>query len=166
MAIGFKGEFSCWSKFVKAKYALDFRSVGGVGLASFASPTWKHICKLCPVVAICTHWLIGQGDCNFWNEDWSGLGPLNAWKLLPLFPSHQLAKVSDVIGPSGWSSLSQVTHLLPQAVLDHISDVGICTSAFADKCIWLGSTSGELTASLAWRSIRPCGDRKPWWKWV
>ncbi|XP_058068768.1 uncharacterized protein LOC131218105 [Magnolia sinica] len=155
---------SSWASFVQAKYVTDHVSIDGVCSSNHASPIWKRVCSMLPLVAPKSRWLIGKEELNFWREAWSGLRPLVAWCQQP---SSLEVQVCDLIGTQGWINPSRALSLLPVDMVDHVAREGIYTFPKSeDTRIWTPSASGRFKVGSAWELLRTPGVIYRWYRWV
>ncbi|OVA14271.1 Ribonuclease H domain [Macleaya cordata] len=67
---------SIWATFISGKYTIDNFSMPMYVTPRTASKFWKECAKLIPVLVKNSAWKVGNGDMNFWLENWGNVGIL------------------------------------------------------------------------------------------
>ncbi|XP_058111960.1 uncharacterized protein LOC131255284 [Magnolia sinica] len=128
----FRQIVSQWAALMRAKYPQDFLPAGRAGALVIASPLWKFVRELFPLLEDNIQWQIGSGDKSLWAENWTRLGSLN------LLAEAQIPKaiggllVKALLGKDRPLPPSSTFNFLQQIVLDFIFQGGFATSDDVD----------------------------------
>ncbi|OVA19753.1 Reverse transcriptase zinc-binding domain [Macleaya cordata] len=151
---------SIWAAFICGKYNIDNTSLPGYVIPRTASKFWREVAKLIPVLVENSAWHVGNGDMNFWFENWSNEGILA--EVLPEgdYPhsiSLREAVEADFIIPG-----------LPAYLIPHVRNLYECRlSAYADKRLWARTPDGNFTVRSVFLQMRnvanPCPFARFYW---
>ncbi|XP_058103550.1 uncharacterized protein LOC131247128 [Magnolia sinica] len=112
------------------------------------SPPWAQLRKLRHLLQVNCHLLLGNGESNFWDADWTGLGPLRGL-LQNNHPPYPLnLKINQVMGPDGLLQNKSFPASLPASVRLHITSEGMSLRQGEDRIIW-------TRARWAWYPLLP-----------
>ncbi|XP_058099745.1 uncharacterized protein LOC131244104 [Magnolia sinica] len=157
---------SLWKDFMRSKYHSIPSALNHSMPSAVISPLSKQILQLLPLLDRQARWLIGQGYCSFWLNNWTSLGPLIH------LASHQVpqilldTKVNQVLGTAGLLPPSSVYEFLPQSIVDFFFQVGFFILDSQDTHIWPLTPSGVFFVSSAWSLCKLSHPRKEWSRWV
>ena len=93
-------------------------------------------------------WLIQDGSCNFWFDNWLGSGALFLHG-----PISANLSFHNFITQGHWNvqSLSQT---LPQNIIPAILDKPVPTEHQSDEVVWIAATSGQFSLASAFHEVR------------
>ncbi|XP_060195291.1 uncharacterized protein LOC132624543 [Lycium barbarum] len=98
-------------------------------------------------------WKINDGQCYFWWDNWTEMGPLA--QLCPNFitRSTNKKKVKDFISNNIWD-VQRLYNTLPSPVALHISSIKLGQCNKSDYAIWKATEDGHFSNGSAWHTIR------------
>ncbi|OVA18537.1 Reverse transcriptase zinc-binding domain [Macleaya cordata] len=138
---------SIWEAFLCGKYIVDNISLPGYATPRSASKFWKEGAKLIPELIKNSAWKVGNGDMNFWLENWSNEGTLNE---VHHADSHSLGislreeVEADFIIPG-----------LLEALIPHVRNLYESRlSADTDSRLWSLTRNGIFSVNSAFQQIR------------
>ncbi|KAG7979916.1 hypothetical protein I3843_05G155000 [Carya illinoinensis] len=111
---------------------------------------WKGVAELMPRVIKNSKWLVGNGNVNFWMDNWVGCGPLHDFCPVIGNIGLKVAEVFDNRGPK----------------LEVISDLVPDEPNNSDVLIWKHTVEGKFTTKSAWELSREKGQIYEWKKWA
>ncbi|XP_058099676.1 uncharacterized protein LOC131244025 [Magnolia sinica] len=155
--IRFGREINVWKYFMAAKYHLDLSPTLSDQPTRLSSPLWKWILDLIPFVDSRVLWQIGDGKCNFWQTNWTGLGLLSLLIQPEVLVELQDLEVCNVLGPVGPFPPSSAWLLLPQGVIDQIFHASFCIGGDSDTPIWPFTLDGDFSIRSAWALMQSRG---------
>ena len=138
---------SLWASVLHAKYCRHQHPCQ-VELSSSASPTWKRLLNVSWEVELSMLWLVNEGSCSFWYNNWLGNGALF------LKVSVNLALLfRDFIVDGKWDSnlLSQV---FPTEITASILQHPIPDGRSPEEVVWMPTTSGDFSLPSAFQEVR------------
>ncbi|XP_027072036.2 uncharacterized protein [Coffea arabica] len=147
----FHQQDSLWVRFLSSLYLR-----GGHPNQVVVGPPRSAICqRLFQVreqMELQIRWDVSLGDCYFWWDNWSCLGPLG-WRF-PDLSSDQ--KVSDfcVQGSWDWVCLSS---FLPTEILEVMGETFMCFGDLPDQPCWQLASSGSFSTASAYQLVRRAG---------
>ena len=94
-------------------------------------------------VDLCMVWLLNDGTCEFWYDNWLGSGPL----FLRAFVVPGLS-FSDVLVNGTWDSY-QLSQILPPTIVDEVMHSPALSGRGSDQVIWRSTQSGLFTLASA-----------------
>lgn len=134
----FKEMRVCGAKFLKKKYLLghlilDDNYDKHIGCSS----TWNSVIYGAKLLRSGMCWRVGNGNLiKFWNDNWTGLGPLSTFALNPDAIVND-ALVNDFWSDNDWNFQLLLTCDLPSHIVDQISKTPVsCSGDVRDKQIW------------------------------
>ncbi|OVA07782.1 Reverse transcriptase zinc-binding domain [Macleaya cordata] len=138
---------SIWAVFICGKYKIDTVSLPSYVTPRTASKFWKECAKYIPVLVRNSAWKVGNGDMNFWLENWGNEGILAEGLPaddLSLSVSLREAVAANFIIPGLVdSSISHVRNLYDSRL-----------SADVDLRLWALTPDGTFTVKSAFHLIR------------
>ncbi|XP_058077435.1 uncharacterized protein LOC131225851 [Magnolia sinica] len=162
----FHKDSSLWASFLATKYNFSHEPMRADLIQRRASPFLKQILSKFALIDDKVQWNVGVGDCNFWQANWTSLGPLQNFLLSDVVATVQPLKVNQVLGPSGPLPPSIALSMLLNEVTDFIFHHGFCISAEPDYPLWPFTSSGSFSVKTAWNVSRLSGPSKEWAKWA
>ncbi|XP_058080685.1 uncharacterized protein LOC131228852 [Magnolia sinica] len=157
---------SPWAKLMRCKHGRDIHASDQAPPSLNPSPMWKKVRSLFPTLSESIQWTVGDGDLNFWTENWMGRGPLQRHLPCPI-PSDLLElKVQEVMGRAGPFPPSRVFALRPQHLSDEIINGGFSTSYDPPECFWPHEKSGRFSMRSAWQLLRSPSPAPVWASWI
>ncbi|XP_042958094.1 uncharacterized protein LOC122293629 [Carya illinoinensis] len=156
-----KGD-SLWAEFFKKKYIGQDHVYKAIQVQK-GTRFWKGVAELMPRVIKNSKWLVGNGNVNFWMDNWVGCGPLHDF--CPVIGNIGL-KVTEVFDNRG-PKLEVIGDLVPDEVMQLIKEAGIKLKPNnLDVLIWKHTVEGKFTMKSAWELSREKGQIYEWKKWL
>nr|XP_027064415.1 uncharacterized protein LOC113690621 [Coffea arabica] len=106
-------ESSLWATFIRAKYCKGIHPCQVVS-SQAASPTWRRMVNVSHQAKLCMVWLLNDGTCDFWNDNWLGSGPL--FLRASVVPGLSF---SDVMVNGTWDNC-RLSQILPPTIVDEV----------------------------------------------
>ncbi|KAG2411275.1 hypothetical protein I3760_Q015100 [Carya illinoinensis] len=156
-----KGD-SLWAEFFKKKYIGQDHVYKAIQVQK-GTRFWKGVAELMPRVIKNLKWLVGNGNVNFWMDNWVGCGPLHDFCPVIGNIGLKVAEVFDNWGPK----LEVIGDLVPDEVIELIKEAGIKLKPNnSDVLIWKHTVEGKFTTKSAWELSRENGQIYEWKKWT
>ena len=132
--------------FIQQKYSRGVHPCQ-VELNPFSSATWRRILNVSRQVELSMLWLIQDGSCNFWFDNWLGSGALFLHG-----PISANLSFHNFITQGHWNvqSLSQT---LPQNIIPAILDKPVPIEHQSDEVVWIAATSGQFSLASAFHEV-------------
>ena len=92
-------------------------------------------------------WLIQDGSCHFWYDNWLGNEALFLRAPVVLHLSFQ-----DFITQGHWN-VQLLPQVLPQEVIPTILGKLVSTKQLVDEVVWMPTTSGKFSLALAFQEV-------------
>ncbi|KAG6538374.1 hypothetical protein ZIOFF_003490 [Zingiber officinale] len=135
-----------------------------VPLQRNASPCWRRLVKLRNYGENNIGWIIGNGEINFWYDNWLDSGPL--YLFCPIVGNPD-SRVLDFICNLSWN-VNELQSCVPEQIVDEIKEVALpggisgeaenveeaVQNGVRDCIVWKPSLDGKFTMKTAWKSIR------------
>ncbi|XP_059289597.1 uncharacterized protein LOC132043134 [Lycium ferocissimum] len=138
-----------WSQFIKAKYSPRANMVSNV-ISPNNSNIWRSLLKIRPQAKHHIQWEINKGNTLFWWDNWITQGPLAPRVWLERKPGS--ITVQNFINNNQWNTAS-LSRILPNEMIQEVTNTRIGDNEIADTCIWTPSTNGNFSCSSAWELI-------------
>ncbi|XP_060198172.1 uncharacterized protein LOC132627088 [Lycium barbarum] len=148
----FRVSKSIWADFLVAKYCPRMYPIGKKW-CSHNSQAWKHLLWARNKCENLITWKINNGNCNFWWDNWTELGPLA--KLCPNHMNRKNSKkrVRDFMIDNRWDP-QKLYNTLPSQIALHILSIEVGQNNKEDYAIWNATKDGHFTNGSAWNLIR------------
>lgn len=146
----FRRQKSLWAKFTKAKYCVIAHPVSKVWVFG-NSHIWKNLTQARSKSEHNISWIIHQGGCNFWWDNWTSFGAIAYF--CPDQVHSVRTKVKDFINNHNWK-VQKLHNVLPAWLVHHISTIKIGSNTRSDIPFWNTTSDGLFTNKSAWESIR------------
>ncbi|XP_059292008.1 uncharacterized protein LOC132045445 [Lycium ferocissimum] len=155
----FRSMNSLWADFLKAKYCIRKHHIAKKWVPG-DSQAWKHLLWARDKSEKCINWKINSGDCNFWWDDWTGMGPLA--QICPDFMigNGQRIKVRDFMNNNRWN-VQKLYNTIPDHIALFIRSVGIGDVNDRDYAVWKATDNGQYSNKFAWTIIRSLRQKAP-----
>ncbi|OVA15314.1 Ribonuclease H domain [Macleaya cordata] len=138
---------SIWASFICGKYNINRVSLPVYVPPPNASKFWKECASLIPLIVKNSVWKVGQGDMNFWLENWSNEGILaEAYTGTEVPSTISLKEVVDadfIISGINDPPISLLRRLFESRLM-----------ADSDMRLWAPTTNGSFTVKSAFDQIR------------
>ncbi|KAG6527455.1 hypothetical protein ZIOFF_009557 [Zingiber officinale] len=132
-----------------------------VSLKKNASPYWCRFVKLRNYGENNIGWIIGNGEINFWYDNWLDSGPL--YLLCPILGNPD-SRIVEFICNSGWN-VDKLQSCVPEQIVDEIKEVALpggisgevenvdeaVQNGVRDCIVWKPSLDGKFTMKSAWK---------------
>nr|XP_027103110.1 uncharacterized protein LOC113724399 [Coffea arabica] len=142
---------SLWARFLSSLYLR-----GGHPNQVVVGPSRSAICRrlfqVCEQMELQIRWDVCLGDCYFWWDNWSGLGPLG-WQFLDLSSDQ---KVSDFCVQGSWDWV-RLSSFLPTEILEVMGETFMCFGDLPDQPCWQLASSGFFSTASAYPLVRRAG---------
>ncbi|KAG6476887.1 hypothetical protein ZIOFF_066135 [Zingiber officinale] len=156
----FREQKSFWAIFMSRLYCGD-ASPCVVSLKKNASPYWRRLVKLRNYGENNIGWIIGNGEINFWYDNWLDSGPL--YLLCPILGNPD-SRIVEFICNSGWN-VEKLQSCVPEQIVDEIKEVAlpggisgevenvdeVVQNGVRDCIVWKSSLDGKFTMKSAWK---------------
>ncbi|XP_027156511.1 uncharacterized protein LOC113757398 [Coffea eugenioides] len=149
---GLRTGSSLWATFMRAKYCKWVHPYQVVS-SQAASPTWRRMVNVSRQVELCMVWLLNDGTCDFWYDNWLGSGPL----FLRAFVVPGLS-FSDVMVNGTWDSY-RLSQILPPTIVDEVMHSPALSGRGTDQVIWRSTQSGLFTLVAAFQEVHQGRNR-------
>ena len=147
----FRQQDSLWARFMSSLYLR-----GGHPNQVVVGPSRSAICRrlfqVREQMELQIRWDVSLGDCYFWWDNWSGLGPLG-WRF-PDLSSDQ--KVSDFCVQRSWDWV-RLSSFLPTEILEVMGETFMCFGDLPDQPCWQLASSGSFSTASAYQLVRRAG---------
>ena len=127
---------SLWTVFMQQKYCRGVHPCQ-VELNLFSLATWRRMLNVSRQVELSMLWLIQDGSCNFWFDNWLGSGALFLHG-----PIAANLSFHDFITQGHWN-VQSLFQTLPQKIIPAILDKPVPTEHQSDEVVWIAATSGS-----------------------
>ncbi|XP_071921792.1 uncharacterized protein [Coffea arabica] len=138
---------SVWAAFLRAKYCRGLHPCQAQ-LTLTASPVWRRMVNVSRQVELSMLWLVNDGSCHFWYDNWLGSGALYLRAPVIL----HLSFLSSI--KNGAWDVSFLSHLLPSDIVTSILHHPVPAGGCADEVIWMPTQSGKFTLASAFHDVR------------
>ncbi|XP_071939975.1 uncharacterized protein [Coffea arabica] len=137
---------SVGAAFLRAKYCRGTDPCQAQ-LTLTALPVWRRMVNVSRQVEISMLWLVNDGSCHFWYDNWLGSGALFLRATVILHLSfHSSIK-------NGIWDVSPLSHLLPSEIVSSILHHPVPAGGSADEVIWMPTQSRKFTLASAFRDV-------------
>nr|XP_027082456.1 uncharacterized protein LOC113704781 [Coffea arabica] len=137
---------SLWTTFMRAKYCNGVHPCQVVSSRA-ASPTWRRMINVSRQAELCMVWLLNDGTCDFWYDNWLGSGPLFLRALVVLGLSF-----SDVLVNGTWDNC-RLSQILPPSIANEVMQTPTLSGRGTDQVIWRSTQSGLFTLAAAFQEV-------------
>ncbi|KAG6534067.1 hypothetical protein ZIOFF_007948 [Zingiber officinale] len=158
----FREQKSFWAIYMSKLYC-GGASPCVVPLKRNASPCWRRLVKLRNYGENNIGWIIGNGEINFWYDNWLDSGPLHLF--CPIVGNPD-SRVVDFICNLGWN-VNELQSCVPEQIVDEIKEVALpggisgeaenveqaVQNGVRDCIVWKPSLNGKFTMKTAWKGI-------------
>ena len=93
-------------------------------------------------------WLLNDGDCDFWYDNWVGSGGL--FLRAPVVPASSFA---DVMTNGAWDR-GRLLQILPSDTVDLVMKTPVPSGRGTDQVVWMPTKSGAFTLASAYQEVR------------
>ena len=103
------------------------------------SATWKRLLNVSREAELSMQWLVNDGTCDFWYDNWLGNGAL-FFKV----PGQGDLSFRDFIVDGKWNSVRLAQYLprdITAMILQHLTPEG----ERPDEVVWVSTTSGSFS---------------------
>ncbi|XP_027098892.2 uncharacterized protein [Coffea arabica] len=136
-----------WAAFMHAKYCRMVHP-GQAEMRLTDSAIWRRMLNVSRHVELSMVWLVNDGSCHFWYDNWLGSGALCLRAPVDLSLSF-----CNFITNGHWDA-SLLSRTLPGDIVPSILQYPVPDGGCADEVIWVPSTSGTFTLASAFRDVR------------
>nr|XP_009769714.1 PREDICTED: uncharacterized protein LOC104220529 [Nicotiana sylvestris] len=148
----FRVSNSMWADFLKAKYCPRVHPVIKKWYSG-NSQAWKHLLWDRDKCEKLITWNINGGNCNFWWDNWTELGPLAHICSSYINTSNTKKKVNDFMSTNGWDA-QRLYNTLSSHIALHIMRIQLVQENKNDYAIWNATEDGHFINGFAWNIIR------------
>ncbi|OVA03985.1 Ribonuclease H domain [Macleaya cordata] len=138
---------SVWSKFICAKYGIHNNILPSYTPPRTASKYWKECAMLLAVLVKNSAWKVGQGNMNFWYENWSNDGILA--ESHPEVTSYGNITLREAVG-ADFNINGLPSDCIPRVKYMYDSRL----SSEMDVRLWASSPNGVFSIKSAFHQIR------------
>ncbi|OVA16535.1 hypothetical protein BVC80_7669g2 [Macleaya cordata] len=133
---------SIWSSFICGKYGINNKVISGYVPPCSALKFWKECANLTAALVKNSTWKVGQGDMNFWFENWSKEGILAEVHTEALTICHITLRETVEVDFS--------INGLSETLISHVKDLyNTRLSAESNVRLWARNPNGTFTVKPA-----------------
>ncbi|XP_071927455.1 uncharacterized protein [Coffea arabica] len=143
----FRKGMSLWSQFMKAKYCRR-KHPCQVEIKATDSALWKRMVNVSRQVELSMLWVVKDGACHFWYDNWLGNGAL--FLQATVIPNLSF---SNFISNGHWDT-SRLCQSLPSQMVTSILNHPVPEEGGEAEVIWMPTSSGNFSLASAFRDIR------------
>nr|XP_027066533.1 uncharacterized protein LOC113692333 [Coffea arabica] len=147
----FRTGSSLWTTFMRAKYCRGIHPCQAE-CKPLVSAIWRRMQDVSRQAELSMVWLVQDGSCHFWYDNWLGCGALFLRAPVVLNLSFR-----DFIIQGRWNAqlLSQV---LPRDIIAVVLSKSVPNEQSADEVVWMPTRSGKFSLASAYQEVRPVGN--------
>ena len=138
---------SLWSQFMRAKYCNGIHPCQAT-IAPFASATWRRMVSVSRHVELSILWLVNEGECSFWYDNWLGSGAL----FLRVADTPHVS-FAELVCNGSWN-IYRLTQILPPECVANVVRLPVPRRGFPDEAVWMPTTSGKFSLASAYQEVR------------
>ncbi|XP_071909633.1 uncharacterized protein [Coffea arabica] len=111
------------------------------------SAIWRRMLNVSRQVELSMLWLVHDGSCHFWYDNWLGTGAL--FLLVSVVPN--LSFRTFIV--TGHWDVSLLSHTFPVEIVSSILQLPVPHGGYADEVVWTPSLSGTFTLASAFQEV-------------
>ncbi|XP_071929043.1 uncharacterized protein [Coffea arabica] len=148
----FRKGLSLWAEFMKAKYCRHLHPCQ-VEIKAMDSALWRRMVNVSRQVEFSTLWIVKDGACHFWYDNWLGGGAL--FHQATVVP--HLSFANFII--NGHWDVNLLYQIMPREMVPSILEHPIPEEGGESEVIWTLTTSGNFSIASAFRDIRQARNK-------
>lgn len=138
---------SLWASIIHHKYNQQNQINNTKNVNKNSSLTWRSLKLGQSLCKLGLAHLIGEGNqTSFWEDKWCSTLPIKNYLHDPFPGNEKEKKVSDYLIQGRWD-FSNLSFVLPKALMDNISNLHIPLSHRLDRLYWPHSKNGKFSTS-------------------
>nr|XP_027097552.1 uncharacterized protein LOC113717098 [Coffea arabica] len=142
----FRTGSSLWTTFMRAKYCWGIHPCQAERKL-FASATWRRMQDVSRQVELSMLWLVQDGSCHFWYDNWLGSGALFLRAPVVLNLSFR-----DFIIQGHWN-VHLLSQVLPMDITAVVLSKSVPDEQSADEVVWMPARSGKFSLASAYQEV-------------
>nr|XP_027099065.1 uncharacterized protein LOC113718354 [Coffea arabica] len=143
----FRKGLSLWAAFMKAKYCRLLHPCQ-VEIRTTDSALWRRMVNVSRQVELSMLWVVKNGACHFWYDNWLGSGAL--FLRATVVPNLSF----DNVFINGYWDVNKLYQTLPREMVPSILEHPVPEEGGEAEVIWMPTTSGNFSLASAFSEIR------------